>query len=96
MDHDEGARRAAVPMIIDALAMQSPHVRAALHRHLRDGEALVPLLRDAHARLLREATELMQVAGAAPFADTPDWPEGESDDGTVTQEQLLAIEGVLQ
>jgi hypothetical protein len=77
---------------MDALAMQSPRVRAALHRHINDGEPLVPMLREAHRQLLQEAAELMAVAGAAPFADTPAWPEAEGEEeDTVTEAQLLAL-----
>jgi len=88
---EEGPRRVSVPVIMDALAMQSPRVRAALHRHINGGEPLVPMLREAHRQLLQEAAELMAVAGAAPFADTPAWPESEGEGDTVTQAQLLAL-----
>ncbi|MBK8695117.1 MAG: hypothetical protein IPN17_23275 [Deltaproteobacteria bacterium] len=88
---EEGPRRVSVPVIMDALAMQSPRVRAALHRHINDGEPLVPMLREAHRQLLQEAAELMAVAGAAPFADTPAWPEAEGEEDTVTEAQLLAL-----
>ncbi len=93
MDHEEEPRRVSVPVIMDALAMQSPRVRAALHRHINDGEPLVPMLREAHRQLLQEAADLMAVAGAAPFADTPPWPEaeGEGEGDTVTEAQLLAL-----
>ncbi len=91
MDHEDGPRRVSVPVIMDALAMQSPRVRAALHRHINNGEPLVPLLREAHRQLLHEAAELMAVAGAAPFSDTPAWPESEGEEDTVTQAQLLAL-----
>lgn len=89
MDQDEGSQRVAIPMILDALAMQSPRVRAAVHRHITTGEALVPLLREAHGLLLQDAAALMAVAGAAPFSDTPTWPEGEA--GAPTEAQLLAL-----
>jgi hypothetical protein len=88
---EEGPRRVSVPVIMDALAMQSPRVRAALHRHINDGEPLVPMLREAHRQLLQEAAELMAVAGAAPFADTPAWPEAAGEEDTVTEAQLLAL-----
>lgn len=91
MDHEDGPRRVSVPVIMDALAMQSPRVRAALHRHINNGEPLVPLLREAHRQLLHEAAELMAVAGAAPFSDTPTWPESEGEEDAVTQAQLLAL-----
>ncbi len=91
MDHEEEPRRVSVPVIMDALAMQSPRVRAALHRHINDGEPLVPMLREAHRQLLQEAADLMAVAGAAPFADTPAWPEAAGEEDTVTEAQLLAL-----
>ncbi|MDO9018607.1 MAG: hypothetical protein Q8S73_29045 [Deltaproteobacteria bacterium] len=79
-------------MFIEALAMASPRVRAAVHRHVAEGLALVPLLREAHRQLLEDAAELMAVAGAAPFADTPVWPGSDSDDGDeVSEAQLLAL-----
>jgi hypothetical protein len=90
MDQEQSTRRASIPVFLDVLAMQSPRVRAALHRHVEEGVALIALLRDAHAELLREADELMAVAGAAPFADPPAWPEGGAGDA-VTEAQLLAL-----
>ncbi|MDB4928720.1 MAG: hypothetical protein JWM10_1204 [Myxococcaceae bacterium] len=90
MDQEQSTRRASIPVFLDVLAMQSPRVRAALHRHVEEGVALLPLLREAHAQLLHEADELMAVAGAAPFADPPPWPDGEAGDA-VSEAQLLAL-----
>ncbi len=79
-------------MFIEALAMASPRVRAAVHRHIAEGLALVPLLREAHRQLLDDAAELMAVAGGAPFTDTPTWPAADSEEGDeVSEAQLLAL-----
>ena len=78
-------------MIIDALAMQSPRVRAAVHRHDVEGAPLVPLLREAHRLLLLEAAALLAVAGAPSIADPPAWPDDAADDDSVTEAQLLAL-----
>jgi hypothetical protein len=91
MDQEQSSRRASIPVFLDVLAMQSPRVRAALHRHVEEGVPLVSQLREAHAQLLREADELMAVAGAAPFADVPPWPDGGGGDDAVTEAQLLAL-----
>lgn len=91
MGQEDGSRRVSIPVIIDALAMQSPRVRAALHQHIDNGKPLVPMLREAHRLLLEDAAELMAVAGAAPFTDAIQWPEDEEEGDTVTEAQLLAL-----
>lgn len=68
-------------MFIEAPALASPRVRAAVRRHIAEGLALVPLLDDD--------AELMAVAGGAPFTDTPAWPAADTDE--VSEAQLLAL-----
>lgn len=92
MTDDENMRARAIPRPLLDAAAYSPDLYAALHQHVAGGRPLPETLRDAHARLVRHAEEMIEMAGLPATATAPmAWPEGPADQATDAQvEAVLA------